>query len=65
MIDNQSDPGSWQRAIDRGCLEGRVSDYTPPQIADSEGSEADHGPALKPGDVLAILQAIASRRVAA
>ena len=24
MIDTESDPGSWQRAIDRGCLSGAI-----------------------------------------
>lgn len=25
MIDDQSDPGSWQRAIDRGCLSQSIA----------------------------------------
>ncbi|HEX8382427.1 MAG TPA: hypothetical protein VF592_03530 [Sphingomonas sp.] len=32
-IDDQSDPGSWQRALDRACLAGRVSDHGSPDTA--------------------------------
>ena len=28
-VDTESDPGSWTRAIARGCLAGRVVDYQP------------------------------------
>lgn len=38
MIDDQSEAGQWKRALDRGCLEGRVTEYF-----DRKAVEADLG----------------------
>lgn len=29
VIDDKSEPGSWQHALDRGCLSGRVVEHPP------------------------------------
>jgi hypothetical protein len=41
MIDDISDPGAWQRAIDRGCLAN--ADYDAPLHDPQQGSAQSEG----------------------
>ena len=57
VIDDKSEPGSWQHALDRGCLSGRVVEQLPKQLPPAH----NESPSPRATDVAAKTGADAAR----